>query len=56
MAASRSNANLIYRNALLSTIVSCKNGTSQSFILRTIGANKYSLRKSHSEKDLCGAS
>ncbi len=43
--ANRSNVNLIYRNALLSTIVSCKNGASQSFISRTIGANKYSLRK-----------
>jgi hypothetical protein len=45
MAASKSNANLIYQNAFLSTIVLCKNGVSQSFILKIIGANKYSLRK-----------
>jgi len=45
MVASRSNADLIYRNALLSIIVSCKNCVSQSFILKTMGANRYFLRK-----------
>jgi hypothetical protein len=45
MATNRSSANLIYRNALLSTVVFCKSGVSQSFILRTIGANRYPLRK-----------
>ncbi len=54
MAASRFNANLIYRNALLSTIVSCKNGASQSFISRTVGANKYSLRKAIAKRIYVG--
>jgi hypothetical protein len=45
MATNRSSANLIYRNALLLVVVSCKNGASQSFISRTIGANRYFIRK-----------
>ncbi len=45
MATNRSSVNLIYQNALLSAFVSCKNGVSQSFILKTMGANRYFLRK-----------
>jgi hypothetical protein len=45
MATNRSSFNLMYQNVILSIVVSSKNGASQSFISKTIGARKYSLKK-----------
>jgi hypothetical protein len=46
MTTNRSNDNALYQHALLSIVVSSKHKASQCFLSRTIGASKYSLRKS----------
>jgi hypothetical protein len=45
MVANKNDFDLVYRNVVLSSIVSTKNGASQSFISKTLGANRYSLRE-----------
>jgi len=45
MATNRSNENVVYQNALLSVVVSSKHKGSQSFMSKTIGVSRYSLKK-----------